>query len=287
MKTIFITGASSGIGHATALRFQAAGWNVAATMRKPTDAGALAGLERVAVLPLDVTDSSSIATAVQEAVARFGSMDVLLNNAGYGLVGPLEAVTPEQLERQFATNVFGPIYTTQACLPQMRKQGAGIIINVSSIGGRVTMPFNSLYHGTKYAVEGWSESLAYELAPHGIEVKIIEPGGVRTDFSGRSLAFMHKPGLGAYDASIQGAMATFQDPRRAQDYSDASQIAEIIYQAATDGRQQLRYLTGKDAIAMAANRASMSDEAYRDWVMGHFNMAPGNTPDTLPDKSPG
>jgi NAD(P)-dependent dehydrogenase (short-subunit alcohol dehydrogenase family) len=272
MKTILITGASTGIGHATAVRFHAAGWNVAATMRKPQAAADLHGLERMAVLPLDVTDPGSIATAVQATLGQFGAIDVLLNNAGYGLAGPLEAVAPEQLERQYRTNVFGPVYTIQACLPHFRARKAGMIINVSSIGGRLVLPFNSLYHGTKYAIEGLSESLALELAPHGIQVKLIEPGGVRTDFAGRSLDFMQKPGLSAYDASLQGAMGVFADPERARDYSDASEIAELIYQAATDGSSQLRYLAGKDARAMAAHRASLSDEQYHDWAVGEFHL---------------
>jgi NAD(P)-dependent dehydrogenase (short-subunit alcohol dehydrogenase family) len=272
MKTLLITGASSGIGRATALRFHASGWNVAATMRKPEAAADLQALERMLVLPLDVTEQASIAAAVQATLARFGAIDVLLNNAGYGLVGPLEAVQPEQLARQYATNVFGPIYTTQACLPHFRERKAGMIINVSSIGGRLALPFNSLYHGTKFAIEGMSESLALELAPHGIRVKIIEPGGVRTDFAGRSLAFMQAPGLHAYDASLKRTMQTFSDPQRALDYSDASAIAEVIYHAATDGSTQLRYLAGKDAQAMAAHRASLSDEDYHRWALAEFHL---------------
>ena len=190
MKTILITGASSGIGLATAKHFQAAGWNVVATMRNPDSVPELQSLDRLIVLPLDVTDLSSIQAAVNATLEQFGSLDVLLNNAGYGLVGPMEAVTPAQLERQFATNVYGPIYTMQACLPHFRERKAGLIMNVTSVGGRLALPFNSLYHGTKFALEGLSESLALELAPHGIQVKLIEPGGVRTDFAGRSLDWL-------------------------------------------------------------------------------------------------
>lgn len=272
MKTILITGASTGIGRATARHFQAAGWNVAATMRTPESGADLAALEHVAVLPLDVTDRSSIAAAVEATIARFGGIDVLLNNAGYGLAGPLEAVQPAQLERQYATNVFGPVYTAQACLPHFRARKAGLVINVSSIGGRLVLPFNALYHGTKFALEGMSESLALELAPHGIVVKLVEPGGVRTDFAGRSLDLMHQPGLDAYDASLKGAMGVFRDTQRTGDYSDASDIAEVIYQAATDGKQQLRYLAGKDAVAMAAYRASVSDEDYRTAMLEKFRL---------------
>lgn len=272
MKTILITGTSTGIGHATALKFQAEGWNVVATMREPQKATDFLGLNNILVLPLDVTKIDTINLAVRNAIDKFGKIDVLLNNAGYGLVGPLEAVEPDHLERQYATNVFGPIYTIQACLPHFRKQKAGLIINVSSIGGRLVLPFNSLYHGTKYAVEGISEALALELSPFGIAVKLIEPGGVRTDFAGRSLDLMQKPGLSAYDASLKQAMATFADPQRAEHYSNADEIAAVIFTAATDGLPQFRYLAGKDAVTMAAHRAGLSDEDYRHWALTTFNL---------------
>jgi NAD(P)-dependent dehydrogenase (short-subunit alcohol dehydrogenase family) len=272
MRTILITGASTGIGHATALHFQAAGWNVVATMREPQKATDFIGLSNMLVLPLDVTDIQSISLVVQNAIDKFGTIDVLLNNAGYGLVGPLEAVEHAHLERQFATNVFGPIFMTQACLPHFRERKSGLIINVSSIGGRLVFPFNSLYHGTKYAVEGISESLALELAPFGITVKLIEPGGVRTDFAGRSLDLMHKPGLTAYDEMLQRAMTAFSDPLRAINYSNADDIAAVIFTAATDGSNQFRYLAGKDADSMAAHRAKLTDEEYREWAVTTFNL---------------
>ncbi len=272
MKTILITGASSGIGRATVIRFQAEGWNVAATMRHPEKETELQKLSNVAIFPLDVTNQESINAAVAGTLDKFKGLDVLLNNAGYGLAGPLEAVDVAQLERQFATNVFGPVYTTQACLQHFRAQASGLVINVSSIGGRLVLPFNSLYHGTKFAIEGISESLALELAPHGIRVKIIEPGGVKTDFAGRSLELMQKAGLHAYDASIQRAMAVFTSPDRASAYSEASDIADVIYSAATDCTNRLRYIAGKDAEVMAAERAEMSDEAYLSWAVAHFNL---------------
>lgn len=272
MKTILITGASSGIGRATALYFQQQGWNVVATMRDPSKERELQKLDRVTVVRLDVTDRDSIDRAVSQVIDKFGNLDVLLNNAGYGLAGALEAVEPSQLERQFATNVYGVVYTIQACLPHFRQQGSGLIINVSSIGGRLVLPFNSLYHGTKFAVEGISESLAIELAPHNIRVKIIEPGGVKTDFSGRSLDLMQKEGLTAYDESIQKVMQAFTDPQRQSQYSEAADIAKIIYNAATDDTDKLRYIAGKDAEAMAEERYQMSDEEYSRWAIDNFNL---------------
>ena len=272
MPTVLITGSSSGIGRAAALRFQSAGWNVAATMRSPERETQLNTLPNVRLYALDVTDQGAIDRTATDVVADFGGLDVLLNNAGYGLAGPLEAVEPGQLERQYATNVFGPVYLMQACLPHFRKQGSGTIVNVSSIGGRLVLPFNSLYHGTKYALEGISESLALELAPHGVVVKLIEPGGVKTDFSGRSLDLMSREGLTAYDASVQKAMQAFADPERAANYSEAEDIAEVIFGAATDGTDQLRYLAGRDAEAMAAERAGLGDEDYRKLSLERFGM---------------
>jgi NAD(P)-dependent dehydrogenase (short-subunit alcohol dehydrogenase family) len=271
MKTILITGASSGIGRATAIRFQSEGWNVAATMRNPERETDLQQLDNVAIFPLDVTDPNSINIAVASTIAKFGAIDILLNNAGYGLVGALEAVDPNKLERQFATNVFGCIYTIQACLPHFRERGAGLIINVSSIGGRIAMPFTSLYNGTKFAIEGISESLALELAPHGIRVKIIEPGGVKTDFAGRSLDLMSQEGLDAYDTSIQRIMAVFTSADRTSRYSEAIDIADVIYKAATDGTTRLRYLAGKDAEMRLLDRERLSDEEYATWAISSFN----------------
>ncbi len=241
-------------------------------MRNPEKEIELQKLSNVAVFPLDVTNQASINAAVASTLDKFGGLDVLLNNAGYGLAGPLEAVDAAQLERQFATNVYGPVYTIQACLPHFRAQGSGLAINVSSIGGRLALPFNSLYHGTKFAIEGISESLALELAPHGIRVKIIEPGGVKTDFAGRSLELMQKAGLHAYDASMQSVMAVFSSADRASAYSEASDIADVIYTAATDGTNRLRYLAGKDAEVMLAERARMSDEEYALWAINSFNL---------------
>lgn len=272
MNTILITGASSGIGRAAVFQFQAEGWNVAATMRTPAKETELQNLSNVEVLQLDVTDHKSINAAVDQTLNQFGGLDVLLNNAGYGLAGPLEAVDPPQLERQFATNVYGPVYTIQACLPHFRQQGSGLVINVSSIGGRLVLPFNSLYHGTKFAIEGISEALALELAPHNIRVKIIEPGGVKTDFAGRSLEILQKDGLTAYDTSLQQAMTVFTAPDRAGMYSEASDIANVVYTAATDGTSQLRYLAGKDAEAMATERAQLSDEEYKHWAIDYFKL---------------
>jgi NAD(P)-dependent dehydrogenase (short-subunit alcohol dehydrogenase family) len=187
-KTVLITGASTGIGKTTAEYFAARGWNVAATMRSPENASfTCEGAERIKVLRLDVTDEATIAAAVAGTIAEFGKIDALVNNAGYGLIGLFEAMTPEQVRRQFETNVIGLMNVTRAVLPQMRARKSGTIINVASVAGRMSMPLYSLYCSTKWAVEGFTEALSYELKPHGILVRIIEPGPIRTDFMTRSL----------------------------------------------------------------------------------------------------
>lgn len=272
MKTILITGASTGIGRACAERFQAEGWNVAATMRTPSKGAALAALPRVKVLRLDVTDRDSIDAAVAQTIEHFGGIDVVLNNAGYGLAGALEAASAEQIERQFATNVYGPIHVIQACLPHLREKQDGVIVNISSVGGRIPYPLNTLYHGTKFAIEGISESLALELGAFNIRVKIVEPGGVSTDFAGRSMDFTQKEGLTAYDDISQRVMAAYMAPERAATRSSPEDTAEVIFQAATDGTAKLRYVAGKDAEQLLALRKQLDDEAFRAAMLSAFKL---------------
>lgn len=175
-QTILVTGASSGIGRATARHFQAQGWNVVATMRAPDRETELTGLERVLVTRLDVEDAASIDAAVAAGLARFGRIDALLNNAGHGAYGPLEATPLEKIRRQYDVNVLGLLATTKALLPHFRAHRSGTIVNVSSIGGRMTFPPGTLYHGSKFAVERLSEALHFELAPLGVRVRIVGPG---------------------------------------------------------------------------------------------------------------
>ncbi|MEM8533705.1 MAG: SDR family oxidoreductase [Chloroflexota bacterium] len=272
MKTVLITGSSSGIGRDTVIHFQREGWNVAATMRRPEDETELNQLENVQVLRLDATDRESIISAVNTTIETFGNLDVVINNAGYGLAGPLEAVKPDQLTRQYDTNVFGPIYVMQATLPHFRAQKSGLFINISSVGGRITLPFMTLYHGTKYALEGISEALNYELNPLGIRVKLVEPGGVKTDFAGRSLDMMSDPNTTDYDEITQKVLATYQEPSREDAFSTGADIAKVIFTAATDGTAQIRYPAGNDAIEMLGQRPTMSDEAYVEMTAKNFGL---------------
>jgi NADP-dependent 3-hydroxy acid dehydrogenase YdfG len=244
-QTIFITGASSGIGKETAKYFQLKGWNVVATMRNPEHETQLIGLENVFVTKLDVLDLESISQAISKGIEKFGGIDVLLNNAGYGAYGPLETFPREKILRQFNTNVIGLLDVTRAILPHFRENKKGIVMNVSSMGGKMTFPLGSLYHGTKFAVEGISESLRYEVEEFGGKVKIIEPGAVATDFAGRSFDFNTDEKLSAYQNIVSKIMTVF--PQMIKNASSTNVVTEVIYKAATDGTKRLRYMAGKDA----------------------------------------
>ena len=234
-KTVLITGASSGIGEATARRFLAAGWNVAACMRT-IEKSRLDASPRLAVLRMDVTHEPSIAAAVTAAETRFGAIDVLVNNAGYALLGPLEGISPDELRRQIDTNVHGLAAVTRHVLPGMRARRDGIIVNIASVGGRMAFPFAAAYHATKFAVEGLSESLRFELLPFGIRVKVIEPGAVRTNFlSGSARWTTHE----AYTEEMR--RFRIMSDRLDERSPTPEAVAATILRAATDGSERLRY----------------------------------------------
>jgi NADP-dependent 3-hydroxy acid dehydrogenase YdfG len=269
-NTVLITGSSSGIGKATAKQFQQKGWNVAATMRTPEKETELNQLDNVLVTRLDVQDATSIASAVEETIDRFGGIDALVNNAGFGTYGPLEAIPMENVRRQFDVNVLGLIETMKAVLPHFRERKNGVIVNISSLGGKTTFPLGALYHGTKFAVEGISESLSYELALIGVRMKIVEPGAIKTEFVGRSFDFNNDESLEEYQGLVQaltGAMIPM-----IENGMDAARCAEVIYTAATDDSDQLRYLAGPDAEQMVANREKHGDQKSVNWVKRMFGL---------------
>ena len=261
-KTVLITGASSGMGRDMAERFAREGWNVAATMRKPERDGAeLAALDTVEVYALDVTDPDSVKAAVAAAEDDFGGVDVLVNNAGVGLVGPMEGASDAQVEQQIAVNLAGPIRCMRAVLPGMRAKRSGIIVNITSIGGRITMPHNALYHAMKWGLEGLTEALAYELRPFGIHVKAVAPGGVKTDFAGRSLNRADPSVDPEYGRQMQAFIAAATG--RSDGWSEPSVVSDVVVEAVTDGTDRIRYLAGADAEAMWQGRTQMGDT---DWV---------------------
>jgi NAD(P)-dependent dehydrogenase (short-subunit alcohol dehydrogenase family) len=269
-KTVLITGASSGLGRATAKLFHTQGWNVVATMRTPAQETELTQLDRVLVTRLDVQDIASIQTAVDAGIAKFGRIDALVNNAGYGAYGPLEATPLDKIRRQFDVNVLGVYAAIKAVLPHFRANRGGTIVNVSSIGGRLTFPLGALYHGSKFAVEGLSEALHFELLPLGVRVKIIEPGGIKTDFGGRSLDFSNDPALTEYQPLVQSTLREFGP--LTENGSSAEQIADVVYAAATDGTDQLRYEAGQDAVQILATRRAADDANFLAGMRARFGV---------------
>jgi len=256
-KTVLITGASSGIGRATAELFAQRGWTVAATMRKPETSDLASKSDRIRLFKLDVTDQASVEAAVADVIAQCGGIDVVVNNAGYGLMGPFEAQTDEQIRRQFETNLFGVLNVTRAVLPHMRERRQGRIVNVGSAAGRMTLPLYSMYSATKWALEGFSEGLWFELRQHNIKVKIIEPGMIKTDFFERSREVATKPGLTAYDDFVAQVAPNLKAWEEAGAESDV--VARSIWRASTSIWPRLRYQPNATFTVWG-----------RGWVPGHL-----------------
>jgi len=251
MKTIFITGTSSGIGKAAVKLFQQKGWKVIATMREPEKETELNRLDNVVLLPLDVTNLQQISLAVEKAVS-FGPIDVVVNNAGYGLMGALESFSDENIVKQVETNFLGTVRVTQAFIPHFRENKKGLFINITSIGGHTSFPFTSIYNGTKWAVEGWSECLSIELSMFGVGVKTVAPSATKTEL------FNHNSDVNAlpfYDSAEEKMLSMIKPD------SSPDEIAEVIFEAATDQKDQLRYFAGKKAKAIYDRRQQIGAEA--------------------------
>ncbi len=261
-RTVLITGCSSGFGKAAACLFADRGWNVIATMRNPVEA--CEEYPNVLVSRLDVQDRASIRAAVAEGIARFGRIDVVVNNAGYGLFGVFEGTSREKVQDQFDVNVFGVMDVIRETLPHFRENRAGLYINVSSGAGVFGLPMISLYNASKFALEGFSESLSYELAALGIGVKLVEPGGVlETGFGQRSGSeFSSTTTPADYDGFIAGAGAVFDEMRRSRGLSTSDGVAEVIFEAATDGTDRLRYVATEDIKPLVDMRRGSSEAEY-------------------------
>lgn len=266
-KTVVITGASSGIGKATAKYFAEKGWNVAATMRTPEKEADLKEMENIKLYALDVTKQETIDRAYEEILTDFGTVDVLVNNAGYAVNGPFELSTDSQIRKEFDVNVFGLFAVTRTFLKHFRARKSGMIVNISSMGGKITFPLISTYHATKFAVEGFSESLSYELNDLGIRVKLIEPGAIETDFYGRSMDIVKSDTITDYERYVTNFYAT--SANSGSTMYPASSIAALIYEATTDGTDTLRY-AGPDAKQIIAIKETQGDEAYVAMTTGRF-----------------
>ena len=271
MKTIVITGASSGIGKATAIYFAGKGWNVAATMRNPEKETELKGVMNVKCFTLDVTDSDSIDAAYEEIRQEYGTIDVLFNNAGYCLFGPLELSTEKQIRDTMDVLVIGLMLVTKKFLPLLRENGGGTIINTSSVGGVLTLPMTPTYHAAKYAVEGLTEALSYELAPFHIDVKSIEPGGIKTDFWNRSFVMTEGVEGSPYEKEAGRALGGFLAPRNpAQDNrAEPKDVAEVVFKAATDGTHHWRYAVASQEFIDWRNTMT-DDEWYETQVRNYM-----------------
>lgn len=269
-RIVLITGATSGIGRTTALHLAGLGHHVIASGRRTAELATLraeaAGLAgKLDVIPLDVTDRASIAAAV-EAVASLtgGGPDVLVNNAGFGLLGPTSEISDAEMRRQYDTNVFGLMNVTRAFVPGMRARRAGRIINVSSVAGRITLPYFGVYSSTKYAVEALSDGLRYELQPFGIAVALIEPGVIRTNFEATAMAGLDALGASPYSA----ALARHDQMSKAADRfaSEPIVVAQAIARAIAARRPHARYVAPRRSGLIFALNALLPTAAW-DWAM--------------------
>ncbi|MDP0500030.1 MAG: SDR family oxidoreductase [Verrucomicrobiota bacterium JB022] len=270
-QTILITGCSSGLGQTTALHFARQGWNVIATMRRPADAADFSEWPNVMVVRLDVEDAASIEAAIAAGIERFGRIDAVVNNAGFGLFGLFEATLPEKIAEQFAVNVFGAMNVMRAILPHFREHRSGTVVNVGSGAGVFGLPMLSLYCASKFALEGFSEAISYELASQGIRVKMIEPGGVTsTRFGERSGAeAAQNAGIADYESFVEataGLFARMRDERRGTE----EEVAQTIYAAVTDGTDRLRYVATKDILPIVQARRETSEEAFMAYMRTHY-----------------
>ncbi len=263
-KTILITGASSGIGRATAKLFAEKGWNVAATMRSPEEETELKNLTNLRLYRLDVTKKEHLRNIISQVENDFTSIDVLFNNAGYGAVGTFEKSTEEEVLQQFRVNVFGVMELTREFIPYFRKKGEGMIINTSSVVGRFTIPLYSLYCSSKWALEGFTEAIQYELQQFNIKVKLIEPAAIKTDFHGRSLKVFKNDSVKGYEKMERNILNGMK--KRNQKAPGPEVVAKTVFQAAKDGSLKLRYPTGKGAGAVLFARKILPTSWFNKMV---------------------
>jgi NAD(P)-dependent dehydrogenase (short-subunit alcohol dehydrogenase family) len=272
-KVAIVTGSSSGIGYATSLLLARNGFHTYATMRnigRSADVQDIAYKERLPleVIQLDVNDDASIRDSIEKVESENERIDVLVNNAGYGLVGAFEDLSVEEIKSQFETIFFGVIRLTQQVLPIMRKQKSGTIVNISSGAGRIGFPGMSAYVSSKFALEGLSESMSYELEPFGIKVVIIEPGVIRTNFKKNSVMSkksLDNSSISPYSSIIQKIDSSISS--MVEHATPPEEVAKAILHAAISNNPELRYLVGNDMIMMAETKKSMSDEDFRKMMM--------------------
>lgn len=261
-KTALVTGASSGIGEATARKLQALGFTVYGAARRTDRLESLAA-GGVRALAMDVTDDTSMQAGIDQIIAGTGRLDVLVNNAGYGSYGALEDVDIDEGRRQFEVNVFGAMRLAQLALPHMRTQRSGTIVNITSMGGKIYTPLGGWYHGTKFALEALSDCLRLEVKPFGINVVIIEPGGIATEWSGIAADLVEETsGVGAYASQAKAVAKSLRSEANANRNSPPSVIADAVGKAVTAKRPKTRYAVGFGARPLIAARGLLSDRQF-------------------------
>ena len=276
-KVALVTGSSSGIGFETSLILARAGFNTYASMRNLEKSKNLTEIAKKEKLPLqvvqlDVNNDGSVKDVLVKILKADQRIDVLINNAGYGLFGSVEDTSIEEIKAQFETNFFGVVRVTQQVLPLMRRQNSGTIVNVSSVGGRIGLPALSAYHSTKFALEGLSESIAFELEPFGIRVVIIEPGVIRTNIlNSSSSAKKALDPKSPYFSLSQKLNDNFKSMMESELSSPPEEVAKVILQAVTSENPQLRYSVGDDAANLIHARKNMPDKEFRKMIMKNFS----------------
>lgn len=272
-KVAVVTGSSSGIGFETSLLLSRNGIYTYATMRNLSKSKKLNDIVEkenlpLKVLQLDVTDDKSVKDSISQIKDESSRIDVLVNNAGYDVMGAVEDISIDEFKSQFETNLFGVIRVTKEVLPIMRNQRAGNIINISSVGGRIGIPLNSAYISSKFALEGLSQSMRYELEQFGIDVILIEPGVVKSNFFENADVVNNKTNntISPYSQLTQKLYEGFEPMLKSSSSSLPSDVAKIIYQAIESNNREVRYLVGKDAVSIINARQKLSDKEFENWI---------------------
>jgi NAD(P)-dependent dehydrogenase (short-subunit alcohol dehydrogenase family) len=270
-KTVLITGASSGLGQACVRKFSSASWNVIATARNPGSFAAPESVPGVCCVRMDVTSDDSVEQAVDSGLNRFGSIDVVVNSAGYGVRGIFEAIPHRDVLRQFDVNLFGVMRVCRAVLPQMRRAGAGVIVNISSAAGIFALPLGSVYGASKFALEGFSEALSYELLSRNIVVKLVEPGGMSgTNFASNasraSTCAADIPDYASFQLRAEEVYRSMAD----RPCAPVEHVAGVVFMAATDGTDQLRYVATEDIAPTVRLRRETSELEFMTRMRERF-----------------
>jgi NAD(P)-dependent dehydrogenase (short-subunit alcohol dehydrogenase family) len=275
-KVALVTGSSTGIGFETSIALARNGFYTYATMRNLQDSNKILNISKkeqlpLDVLPLDVNDDNSILNTITKINEKNKRIDVLVNNAGYALAGPLEGTSIDEIRAQFDTNFFGAIKVMQLVIPIMRNQRSGRIVNITSMGGRVAVPLDSIYHGTKFALEGVSECIRYELGSFGIRIILVEPGAVGSNFwKNLKMTSVSQSPNSPYRQIIDNVSEIFS--KMTENVIHPSEVAKVVVDAVTSDNPEFRYVVGKDANMMIDAKKNMSEREYEHFVKGQFNL---------------